>query len=364
MSVLPPISQARLKEANERANKVRFGEKADRIPILIWSNGAPARFFGYNLKKIMDDFILSAELMLSAYEAWGWDVPPFLCGEALQNIGTADIGAKISYPEDNFPLLMEPACRTAEEVEKYEIPDIEEMRKRGVMDREIEAYNYVRRKYDFEPTFLPITCATSTIAGNFVSHENILRWMATDPALAKKVNEIYTEMQSMRMRYAIEKIDPTRPALVFVTDFADEVMSPKHWEEYVLPVYNEWARVAKEYDCELFYHLCGDHRLVLKQGLIDKLRNVGVLHICSEVDIKDVVERFGDQHVIAGNMPIERYRFGTAMDAYNEAKRQVEIGKECKKGFWLLAECDYAGDTPPGHAYAISKAVLDHGRFK
>lgn len=127
---------------------------------------------------------------------------------------------------------------------------------------------------------------------------------------------------------------------------------------------NEWAKVAKENGCEIMYHLCGDHRLVLKQGLVDKLRNVGLLHIASEVDIKDVVERFGDKYLIAGNMSIESYRFGTPMDAYNEAKRQVEISKECEKGFWLLAECDYAVDTPPGHAYAISKAVQDHGRFK
>jgi len=364
MTVVPPISKKRLKEASERAKKVQHGEKVDRVPNLIWSNGAPAKFFGYTIKQIMDDFKLSAELALSAYEAWGWDVPPFLMGEAFLNIGSQDIGAKLSFPEDNFSLLMEPACKTAEDVEKYEIPDIEEMRKRGVMDRQFEAYNHVRKKYDFEPPWLPTTCATPTIAGNFVSHENILKWMATDPTLAKKVNKIYTEIQSMRMKYTIEEINPTRPALYFVTDFADEVMSPKHWEEYVLPVYNEWAKVAKENGCGIMYHLCGDHRLVFKEGLVDKLRNVGLLHVASEVDIKDVVERFGDKYLIAGNMSIESYRFGTPMDAYNEAKRQVEIGKECEKGFWLLVECDYAVDTPPGHAYAISKAVLDHGRFE
>lgn len=364
MTVVPSISKRRLKEARGRADKARRGEKVDRVPIQIWSTGAPAKFFGYKIKKIMDDFKLNAELTLSAYEAWGWDAPLFICGEAFQNIGTADIGAKLSYPEDNFPTLVEPACKNAEEVDRYEIPDIEEMRKRGVMDREIEAYDYVRKKYDFEVPLIPITCATSTIAGNLVSSENILLWMATDPPLAKKVNKIYTELEGIRMKYTLEQINPKRPVMVFVTDFADEVMSPKHWEEYVLPVYHEWAKVAEECGAELFYHLCGDHRLVFKQGLVDKLRNVGALHISSEVDIKDVAEKFGDKYPICGNMSIESYRFGTAMDAYNEAKRQVDIGKECEKGFWLLAECDYAVDTPPGHAYAISKAVLDHGRFE
>lgn len=364
MDVLPPISKKRLKEASERAFRVRCGEKVDRVPILIWSNGAPARFYGYKIKHIMENFKLSAELALSAYEAWGWDVPPFICGEALQNIGTADIGAKLAYHEDNFPTLVEPACKTAEDVDNYEIPDINEMRKRGVMDRQIEAYDYVKKKYDFEPPFLPITCATPTIAGNFVSHENILLWMAINPPLAKKVHKIYTKIQSIRMEYAIKQIDPTRPSLIFVTDFADEVMSPKHWEEYVIPTYHEWARIAKENGCELFYHLCGDHRLVFERGLVDRLWNVGVMHIDSKIDIKEVVERYGNKYLIGGNMPMERYRFGTALDAYNEGKRQLEIGKGCKKGFWLMAECDYAADTPPGHAYAISKAVMDYGRFE
>ncbi len=361
MAVIPTISKKRLKESCNRAAAARRGEKVDRIPNVIWSNGAPSRLYGYTLNKIMDDFILSADLMLSAYEAWEWDVPLFLCGEALQNIGSEDIGAKLSYREDNYPVLVEPACKTAEEVEKYEIPDISEMRKRGVMDRQFEAYNYTRKKYDFEPPLIPVTLATSTIAGNFVSHENLLTWMATDPSLAKKVHEIHTELMSMRMKHAIEQLDPTRPGLVFATDFADEVMSPKHWEKYVLPIYDEWAKVAKENGFEIFYHLCGDHRLVFKEGLVDRLKNIGVLHLASETDIKDVVERFGGKCPIAGNMSIESYRFGTAMDAYDEAKRQVEIGKQCEKGFWLVAECDYAVDTPPGHAYAISKAVFEHG---
>ncbi len=258
MTVLPPISKKRLKESCRRAAGARRGEKVDRVPILIWSCGAPAKFFGYPIKKILDDFKLNAELTLSSYEAWGWDVPPFICGEGYLNSGTEDIGGKLVFPDDNFSLLIEPACKTAEDVERYEIPDIQEMRKRGAMDREIEAYNYVRDKYDFEPPWLPTTCGTPTINGNFVSHENMFKWMATDPALAKKVNKIHTELQSMRVKYAIEEINPTRPAMIFVTDFADEVMSPKHWEEYVLPVYNEWAKVAKENGCTLMYHLCGD----------------------------------------------------------------------------------------------------------
>nr|MDO8080257.1 uroporphyrinogen decarboxylase family protein [Candidatus Freyarchaeota archaeon] len=105
----------------ERFTKVMMFQEPDRLPVFMQIHDHAARVAGVTVRDICTNAKKMLYAQLFAAVKYKFDTPGFFAD--AYNYEAEALGAKMLFPEDSFPVILEPLVKEPKDLEKLDIPD-------------------------------------------------------------------------------------------------------------------------------------------------------------------------------------------------------------------------------------------------
>ncbi len=281
-----------------------------------------------------------AELALAGHEIAGFDtvMPEF---SVLQE--AAALGCPVNWGDRE----MMPDCR----VHPYEnfsdivVPDalLEKPSLRVVLD----ALNILRRHVGGQVAIVGKVMGPWTLSYHMAGTQNFLLHVGRGPK--ETIRKLLRQLAPVTVAFARAQFQAGADIVVLADHATGDLVSPAHYEEYLLPVHQE---ITAQIDGPIILHVCGNctDRLELfaRSG-------VDAYHFEWQVDAKTAVERIGRRVSLIGNVNnSETLYLGTPEEVYKQARYGIEAGLNI-----IGPECAVPLATPLENLKAIVSAVHD-----
>ena len=215
----------------ERMEAVMAGQKPDRVPFNLFGAGFSARNVGYPIEVAYTDPQKCLQAQLWTGEQFGCEPTT---GTGYASYGAYEFGGEIRMPRSQWesaPSIVRPAVESEEELEKLALPEA----KAAGMIPHLMGFSKLQDRLG-----LPISCGVSgdpaTNAANMVDVNRFCRWMIKRPELAHRALRLATDHIIQAWDYWIDTFGAERLSVgVYVTVAANQIMSPKQFEEFVMP---------------------------------------------------------------------------------------------------------------------------------
>jgi uroporphyrinogen decarboxylase len=343
----------------ERMGALFMRQRPDRLPFMPFAGGFCAVNVGYPVHVLYSDPERSFWAQMWTAEMYGYDGGAIF-GYASQ--GGWEFGGEIKMPKSEWeqaPVVTRFPAQTPEEVDALEIPDVETA---GIYPLAIQ---FAKIQQQFGMPIFVQGMSPFTSAGNIAEVDVLCRWLVKQPEVAHKLLRKVNTFGKKVIDYYVEHF-PNYPIIAFTAEptGANQIISPKQFEEFVLPYYQELHNyILSSGIRNIFCHICGEQNLNLPYWAQIEYGDPGILSFGHEVDLEKVVELFGDKHIVAGNVEPQVIQNGTNQQVYELCKVCIEKAKYAPNGYILMAGCEVPVQAPPYNFYVMKKAVMDHGFY-
>lgn len=145
------------------------------------------------------------------------------------------------------------------------------------------------------------------------------------------------------------------------------LISRTMYETYVLPFEKEVIdAVHRQYGIPCYIHTCGaigDRLDLMLATNTDGLECLDPPPL-GTVDLREAVDRIGGSVFIKGNLDSVNELCGAASEEVMEtARRRLETGKKCSRGYILSTACSVSPDVPPENLLALHRCIETYGKL-
>jgi uroporphyrinogen decarboxylase len=195
--------------------------------------------------------------------------------------------------------------------------------------------------------------------------DKLCRWLYKEPELVHRLLRLATDFAKEKVRYWVETFGPERLiAEAALPSASNQVISPKHFEKFVLPYQKELHEMILSTGIKhIVCHICGEQNRNLPYWTQIPMGDLGIVDFGHEVDLTTAIKYFGDTCVIGGNVEPAIIQTGTAQQVYDHAKQCIEKGKNAPRGYILMPSCGLPPMSPPYNVFMLRKAINDHGWY-
>jgi uroporphyrinogen decarboxylase len=350
---------------SERVEVLLQRERPDRVPF--WPFSAKGFSVIYAKGSVADAYN-KPEVCLAAQrkasQDFGWVSTPTFGYAAY---GAWEFGGEINWPTGEFaqaPTVARHAAETADDVLNLKVPDVKTA---GILPLRMEFYKLAcRERPDNEPFSVDLTAGSVfTTAANIAGVERFARWLIKEPDIAHRVLRLATDYLIDQARYWRDTfgIDGVLPR-GFEPTASNQMISPKHFEEYVLPYLKEVHQeiLAMGYR-HIFEHICGEHNANLPYWSLAPFGDPGIISIGHEIEL-ETAARYFPNDIILGNLNPSIIQVGTPDDVYKATAKVIEQGKKCPGGFAFSPGCEMPPKSDPECVRAMSRAIEDFGWYE
>lgn len=142
-------------------------------------------------------------------------------------------------------------------------------------------------------------------------------------------------------------------------------ISREMYSKFVLPFEKEVIEaVHEQYGIPCYIHTCGaigDRLDLLVKTNIDGLECLDPKPL-GTVDLEEAVAEIGSKVFIKGNLDsANELRYATSEEVIEIARRRLEIGAKCQKGYILSTACSISPDVPPENISALYSCIKRYG---
>lgn len=343
----------------ERMHAILARQRPDRVPFMPFIFGYCAKNVGYPIRTVYEDPEKCFWAQMWTAEMFGYD------GGALYgyaSYGGWEFGGDIKMPVSEWeqaPVVTRFPATTPEEVDALEVPEVETA---GCYPIHIE---FCKIQQQFGMPVMVFVPLPFNGAGNVCEVDVLCRWMLKKPDTAHTLLRKVTDFANKVTDYFVEKF-PDYPMLVFTgtASTANQIISPKHFKEFVLPYDQEVHKHILDSGIRnIFCHICGEQNLNLPYWQEIEYGDPGILSFGHEVDLRKAIEMFGDKHAIAGNVEPRIIQESTWQEVYEKCKEAILKAKDAPNGYLLMAGCEVPVQAPPYNFYAMKKAIMDYGFY-
>jgi len=365
-SLFPPMDKAWLEHSKKRFASPFMGTKYDRITVdpMMLSHAAVACGF------TIGDFYRNPELGAHcvAYASQLYDLLP-VTHWYFSLPWITELGAEVRYsdvlpPTSHCPILSSPA-----DVERVEVPGVEEVRKGWTFQQMLRANEYVQKH--LPDMFLPMASVSDLpgSAAQLCGVENFIMWTLAEPDAAHALTKKYTETaiagaEVIAEQYGMAMIS-TGSVLGNNDIFSDQAVN-EFSARYLKRLVDQGFR--KGAGPQVFYHMCGNHETdykLFKDTLMwSPFTIVHVGYRGKEVFPADLlVKEFGQVATVMGTVDTRLMILPNPGRVYEQAKRQIVAGRDSPNGFILGTACETPPYTLPANILAMVRAARDHGTY-
>jgi len=311
-------------------------EEPDQVPVYLWfESGFNASFAGMRER----EYHTNRASMLKAQVAVDrrfYKLPGVGPDFGIATWPSA-FGCKIKWPEDGPPWVEEPLVRSAEDIERLDVPD---PHKDGLMPLWLQTYEYMSKELRSDISYcLGGTLGPFDLASLIRGPTQFMIDLYRNPQLAHRLLELCTDTCVEWLR-AHERI-AGKLRRVFIGDDFPGFLSPDCFTKFVVPY---TRRIFESFPISTrWYHCDGDFRL----STLALLKAIEIDVLCCfspKVNIEKAKNLIGDSICLVGNVP--------PRDVLLRGTRS-EVGYLCEKCIMKAA---------PGGGYVLSSGgVIDVG---
>ena len=351
----------------ERIRALLKYEKPDRVPL--WPFFDMTGFAAiYNNRPIIDayrDPKISLDMQRKVCEDFGWICSPLF----FRGFGVTDFGGEIKLPESEFSQSISTtrfAIESEDDFDKIKIPDIPNSE--GIL-RQTEFYKMVdEKKFDNEPfrmLLLMFAANPYELAGSICRPEMLARWLIRKPDLVHRLLQFCSDVLDELIDYWYNVFGTDNIVLLSGgVRCSNQIISPKHFEQFVFPYLKAGHEKVLSRGYERFYcHICGEHNMNMPFWEQVPMGSPGIVSIGHEVELKTAAHYFPND-IILGNLEPAILQSGTPDEVYDTTGTVIKQGKELPGGFIFSMGCQFPPRAPLENVTAMNKAVHDFGRYE
>lgn len=339
------------------------GEKIDRVPFVPFILGFCAKNLGYPVAVTYEDAEKSFYSQLHTSEMFGYDGSPLYF---YASYGAWEFGGEVKIPRSEWEqatMITRHPVESEEDVRNLEMPDVQTA---GSLPIGLEFSRLQARHH------LPIIGAPQvgvfTGAGNVAGVSRLARWLIRKPDIAHRLMQKVTDHLIDTVKLWADNFPPEQ-ILPFIGEptASNQILSPRQFEEFVLPYQKRLHESILDMGINsILCHICGDQTANLDHwAKIPYSRNgfPGLLSFDHRVELQTVIERFGHEHIILGNIEPRLIQDGTPQEVFDVCAEAIKIGKTSPRGYVLMAGCETPVQAPPYNLFTMRKAVEEHGYY-
>lgn len=320
---------------HERRIAMEKGKEIDRIGVIPFIGEISGRLTGISSREYWHDAKKMVEADIAAFNRLGHDelsVGPNTCGilEVL--------GGKVVYPEEGMPYFDGRFLTDYKMLDKME-PVCPETSERLLFFR--ETLERMKEAADGVVDIAPSIGGPFTIAANLRGVEYFLRDLRKEPEQVKRLLRLVTDT----VKLCVDMLAPYADGFRMADPVASPALiSPKYFKEMVYPYHVEIMKYVEEKTGKApSLHICGNTKKVWEYFREMPIRAISLDNI---IDLEEAKKELGDRMTIVGNIPpVECLLEGSEEEIRAEVRREIQLGKDSKKGYISASGCDVPYQT-------------------
>lgn len=332
----------------ERTQKAMRMEPIDRIPtfpILI----APAcQLIGVKQRDYSLDPDVMADTLLKARDLLGAD------GVYVSRdnwVFHQALGGNLIFPEDDESYSKEPILDSIKEFRKLQIPDPEiAPGTKTLLSAARKVVGKVGGQYYIQAN---IDCGPFSLAAVLRGAQSFLLDLVTEDE--KDLHEFLDFCSEVVIAYGRAMISTGVHGIQY-GDSTASLISPEHYERFVLPYQQKSVDALTGKDCDIWIHICGN-----TEHLLHFLRplNFQGFEVDAKVEMVTARRLLGDRVAIKGNLDTT-FLLKQSPDEVYEATQQILRSGNFKTGIIMSPGCGVPRMTPLNNLRAMVQACEDY----
>jgi len=337
----------------ERMDAFAKGEEIDRVICIPDMGVTMAPFIGVTAREYYHSAEIMASLEIALFRRLGHDSVGI--STSLRGVAEA-MGSKVGYPDYGISYLLEPAIKSADQIESLKVVN---PLKDGKLPILIEALRLTRDALIKEVDVGAAMSGPFSVAASVVGTENLLKWMIRCPEKVHTLMEIVSESNN---RY-IEEVAKLGLSIGFADPVSsNSLISPKQFREFSLPYLQKNAnKIKQKTGSAPSIHICGRSKEIWEDVVSTGISNFSIDNI---EDLEEAKETMGDRVIITGNVPpVDVIHKGTREDIFKSVKECIKKGYDSKKGYILSTGCQIPMNTPIERIEMFMEAAKTYGKY-
>lgn len=286
------------------------------------------------------------------------------------NVWIDALGAKLECTDTLPWIVKERVIKEPEDVDRLEVPDVDEISKSMCAKLYFRALDYVKENIPMMFVPIHITFCLFSMAAELYDPTRIFIMMRREPEMVKKLVKKVADTSISGALAAARRYGFCLMVIGSVLANSN-TMRPSDLKDFHLNYVRYFVRKAMKGGGgpQLWYHLCGDHSLDYKLWKEAPLSPFTVMHIGyhgDDVFPADLAKKeFGNKATILGSVDTKLMMDETNfLKVYEQAKKQILAGKDSPRGFIVGTSCETPVPTNPGNILAILKAAREYGTYE
>ncbi len=338
----------------QRVMTVIEGKKPDRIPVIPQITYTTAQLTGVGLVEALHNPKKTALALLAGQKELGYDAI-YAGWESSFNLLAEAMGCIMRFPENSVPQVAEHCIKTANDIEKLNIPDPS---KTGRLPLHIELLRLIRADVKNRVPIFVYTPGPFTLAGQLCGITTLMASTLRDPIFVQDLLKITTEAS---IQYALANIESGADVIVTADPTSSgSLISSKTFEAFTFPSLTRVAAAVNKAGAISSLHICG------KTGaLLEMMAKTGakILELDHMVDLAEAKQRVGNQVILMGNLnPTELLLSGTPEQIEREVKMCIEAAG--RDGRYIVSSgCEIPPLAPLENIRAMVTGTQKYGCF-
>jgi uroporphyrinogen decarboxylase len=341
----------------ERVRLAALGELPDRVPVGPYIANWTARWSKIPLSRYCTDGRTMARVQLRAYETLGQDI---IFPDSDNYYLAEGLGCRTIIPEDDLPVLVQPAIEHFEQVYEIEVPD---PYRAGRMPVILEAIQQIHQQLGDQVTIRAPGTGPFAVAAYLIGIEAFLGELAmvhrgTDQTNRKALEQMLDLATQTLIRFGMAEIQAGAHLIQCGDSLASaNVISPEMYRTWVLPWHQQVFCAWKEAGALTVLHICGNNTRILDLLVETGADIVAIDHL---VDLQAAKRRIGSQVCLIGNVdPVGTMLQGSVIDVEQAAVTCLEAA--APGGRYILGTgCEVPPETPLENLKALVRVGKTH----
>ncbi len=362
MTTLRTMRKDRLTD-DERTEALWARQRPDRVPLWPLCIGFSSLNVGYRISDICIDYKKSIDAQRWTCEQYGW-MPVTFCATGP---GTAspveEFGGEVRYPTGDYaqgPTVARHPVEKDEDILNLKVPDnIENI---GSTPQALKATAY---ELKFKGLVIrPVIGTPMGAAGAVISLERTCKLMIKKPELVHKAFRVFTDFRIAQAKLWAETFSTERLVpLVGDPTCSNQIISPKFFEEFVLPYVKEIHDKLREMGYRhMFFHPCGEQNANMPLWAEVNMGDPGIISVGHEISLDSVAKYFPND-IAFGNLEPAILQTEAPRHVYEVSKELILKGKSIQGGFIFSTGCEMPPNAPAYNVWMMTKAVNDFGWY-
>jgi uroporphyrinogen decarboxylase len=340
----------------ERVDTVLRGGIPDRVPVALHNFIVTALASGILFPEYFQSGEAMAEGHLRAWREFGQDVL------VLEN-GTAALaqacGCQVEYLQDSAPVVVGPAIRSLDDLDKLVIPDpytahplVENLKMTRIVVRESRQQAFVMGRADQGPF---------SLASMLLGMETFLMALS-DPDQKAKLHSLLEFTLEVVYRYAVAQMEQG----AHITSIGEsisgpDVCSPKMYKEFEWGYAKQLVERLREKNIGLAYHICGN-----ATRIIDDMVTTGssILELDYKCDLAKIKAATLGKTTILGVIDPSGILEHSIPDVITEKAREEMDILAPGGGLIMSPGCALPPRTSAANIHALIETTHRYGRYK